>query len=394
LAAGSDARVDAEALAEARFLAGLCQAASGQTAAAIDSFSTLLTTTPDFPAADRVLLELGLARSAAGDMAAAEAAFGELRRRFPRSPRQAEAWLETGEMRFAAADWTGAEEAYANVLATAPADAVAAAAVREQAQHKLAWTHVMRQEHEAAARCFGDQLGEHPDGVCAADGGAMLGDALCRLGRYEEAEEVLDRALAATAEISSPDLVGLATVRAAECAAKQERWEESLGLVDRWLGTMPGADGREQARAATVAQGRFARAWAMQNLGRLDDALAEFRVLADDGLRGGEEGGRGPGEMAARARLMEGEILFEQGHHKEAIASFFKVAYGFGETEAPASFHPWQAQATYEAARCFEVLGKTDQAHGLYAELVERYPGAPYVAAARKRIDALGNALK
>jgi TolA-binding protein len=91
---------------------------------------------------------------------------------------------------------------------------------------------------------------------------------------------------------------------------------------------------------------------------------------------------------------MEGEILFEQGHHKEAIASFFKVAYGFGETEAPASFHPWQAQATYEAARCFEVLIKPQQARGLYAELVERYPASPYVTAARKRIDALDGALK
>jgi cellulose synthase operon protein C len=87
---------------------------------------------------------------------------------------------------------------------------------------------------------------------------------------------------------------------------------------------------------------------------------------------------------------MEGEVLFEQGNHKEAIKSFFKTAYGFGEQNAPAAFHPWQAQATFEAARCFEVLGQQEQARTLYAELVERYPTSEHVPAARKRLEALG----
>jgi TolA-binding protein len=89
---------------------------------------------------------------------------------------------------------------------------------------------------------------------------------------------------------------------------------------------------------------------------------------------------------------MEGEVLFEQGNHKDAIKAFFKVAYGFGERQAPPAFHPWQAQATFEAARCFEVLEKPDQARTLYAELVERYPDSEHVPAARKRLEALGPA--
>lgn len=391
LAAAHDGRVSAAAEAEGRFLAGLCLAACGRTAAAIDTFAALLAATPDFPAADRVLLELGLARSVAGDPAGAESAFEDLRRRFPQSPRQADAWLESGEMRFAAADWNRAAEAYRNVL-SATGDVAGGAPLREQALHKLAWILAMQQDHAGAAEAFAEQLAKHPDGVCATDGRAMLGDALFRLGRFEEAEKVLTQALAKPEALSSPDLLGLATVRAAECAAKGERWEKSFDLVDRWLGAVGSAPGQEPAGRATVAQGRFARAWALQNLGRLDEALAEFRALAEAGLE--PEAGRGPGELAARARLMEGEILFEQGHHKEAIASFFKVAYGFGETDAPASFHPWQAQATYEAARCFEVLIKPQQARGLYAELVERYPASPYVTAARKRIDALDGAVK
>ena len=390
LAAAHDRRVDAQAAAEARFLAGLCLAASGKTTAAIDTFSALLAATPDFPAADRVLLELGFARSLTGDAAGAELTFEELRRRFPSSPRQADAWLERGEMRFAAGDWEGATEAYGQVLAAAPQRR----ALCEQARHKRAWVFAMQQDHAGAARAFAEQLAEDPDGICGADGRAMLGDALFRLGRFDEAEAVLARALAAPEALSSPDLIGVATVRAAECAAKEERWEESFGLVDGWLAAVAARGEGAQPGRATVWQGRFARAWALQNLGRLEAALAEYRELADAGLEAGSGDGRGPGELAARARLMEGEILFEQGQHKEAIASFFKVAYGFGETEAPAPFHPWQAQATFEAARCFEVLAKPEQARGLYAEVVDRYPASPYVAAARKRLDALLSAVK
>ena len=87
---------------------------------------------------------------------------------------------------------------------------------------------------------------------------------------------------------------------------------------------------------------------------------------------------------------MEGEVLFEKEEHREAIKAFFKAAYGFGEKQAPAAFHPWQAQATFEAARCFEVLEQPDKARALYAELVERYPDAQQTPAARRRLEALG----
>ncbi len=396
LAAAADGRATDEADAEARLLAGICHSSAGRTAEAIATFQAELTAHPDFPATDRVLLELGMAQSTAGDSAAAEATFAELRRRFPGSPRLAEGVLEIGEMRFAAADWIGAAEAYTDLLALSQSDEATGAILAEQARHKFAWTLAMRQDPKAAAEAFREQLATSPEGACAADGRVMLGDALCRLGRFDEASAVLACALAAPAGISSADLLGLATVRAAECAAKEEHWQESHDLVASWLAarqsTGTSEDGAEPA-AATVAQARFARAWALQNLSRFDEALTEYRTLADDGL-GTEAASRGPTELAARARLMEGEVLFEQERHKEAIAAFFKVAYGFGDRQAPAAFHPWQAQAIFEAARCFEVLGKPVQARGLYAELRERHPQSPHDEAARKRLDSLTPAAK
>lgn len=371
--------------AQAGLVAALCEAALGRHASAADRLTALAEAHPDARDADRVLLELAVALVQSGRPVDAEKVLARLRERHPRSPRVAESWLETGECRFDAADTEGAAAAYRQALAAT--EDGSAAEVREQALHKLAWCESLRGDAAAAARAFATQLDAFPEGRSAADGRVMLGDALFRVGRVEEALEALVRALADRALVSSADLVGLATIRAAECEAKQGDFAASLGRLDAWAG--PATD--EQVSASTRMLARFARAEALHGVGRTDDALAAFRGLADEALAASDRGApfAGAGELAARARLMEGEILFEQERHAEAIAAFFKVAYGFGDREAPASFHPWQAQATFEAARCCDVLGKPDQARTLYAELVERYPDAPWVATARKRLHAL-----
>jgi TolA-binding protein len=382
LAEGGDLakRLDAAAVAEARFIQGLCLVGQEKHAQAAATFRTLLADAPAFPAADRAGFELGLALAAAGkpdDAAAAgkpdeaAAAFADLVKRYPQSTYAADAWLEIAERRWAADDWAAAAEAYRAAIAAAGKDPELAS-LAEQARHKLGWTYVMRKEPGPAAEAFQAQLAAAPNGPLAADAAALLGDALVSLGRQADAAPAFARALADPATLSSDTLRGLAFIRSAEAAAGREAWAESLAIAEKFLAASPDAPRAPEAR--------YAAAWARQNLGRLDEALAGYRSLAD-GLRT---------ELAARARLMEGEVLFEQGQHKEAIKAFFKVAYGFGEQNAPPAFHPWQAQATFEAARCFEVLGRQEQARSLYAELVERYPMSEHVPAARKRLEALG----
>ena len=373
LTEGSDlaTKLDAAAVAEARFLQGLCLAGQEKHAQAAATFRRLLADTPDFPAADQAVFEMGTALAAAGKPDEAAAAFGELVKRYPTSSYAADAWLEIAERRWAADDWGAAADAYRTAITAGGKDPELAALV-EQARHKLGWTHVMRKEPAAAAEAFRAQLASAPDGPLAADAAALLGDALVSLGKEAEAAQAFKRALADPTKLSSDALRGLAFIRASEGAAARQAWEESLAIAAAFLAASP-----DSPRAS---EARYAAAWARQNLGRLDEALAGYRSLA--------EGPRT--ELAARARLMEGEVLFEQGNHKEAIKSFFKTAYGFGEQNAPAAFHPWQAQATFEAARCFEVLGQQEQARTLYAELVERYPTSEHVPAARKRLEALG----
>jgi TolA-binding protein len=365
--------IDAAAAAEARLLEGLCLAGEKKYAQAGAAFSTLLREHPQFTAADRALFELGVVQTLDGKRPEAAATFASLVAKHPTSRYASEAWLEVGEARWEEKKWDDAATAYAAAIAAAGKAGGRSAIVREQARHKLGWTHVMRGDHAAAAQAFAAQLADAPAGAFAPDGQAMLGGSLLALGRAAEAEQAFAKALADTASLSSAALRDATFIRAAEAAAAQEKWAESLAIAETFLAASP--------QSPQAAQGRYAAAWARQNLGKLDEALAGYRGVAD-----------GPRtDLAARARLMEGEVLFEQGRHKEAIKAFFKTAYGFGEQAAPAVFHPWQAQATFEAARCFEVLGQPDQARKLYAELIDRYPTSEHVPAARKRLDSLGS---
>ena len=363
--------LDTDAAPEALLLEGLCLSGLKQYPEAAASFKKLLADRPDGSSADRAMFEMGAAQSLAGRSSDAASTFATLLKRFPKSPYAADAAFELGEQAWTAGRFEEAEQAYRSVIESA-GRGESTAALAEQARHKLAWTFVSRNDHAAAAMAFAEQVAKHPGGPLAADAQAMRGEELFQAGNLAEASAAFALALADPKRLPSESLRGLAFVRAAACAAAQEKWAESLAIADRFVAAEPDSPQAPQAR--------YAAAWARQNLSQLDEALAGYRSLADAGRT----------ELAARARLMEGEVLFEQTKHKEAIKAFFKAAYGFGEQQAPAAFHPWQAQATFEAARCFEVLAQSDKARALYAELVERYPDSQQTPAARKRLDAIG----
>jgi len=365
---GADEKLDAM-LIEALALVG-----DGRPVEAIPALVKIRSSMPrDFPAADRVLFELALAKLAddgsTTDSAArsdAEKDLRELVERFPKSEFAGEAWLELGELAWSREDWVRAGEAFARAL-----DAKPSAPVAEQAAHRLGWSAVKRKDHAAAAAAFERQLAVAASGPLAADGWCMLGESRFRRDDFARAAEAFAKALADPAKLSSEEFRSLALVRASDCAARAMLFDESLRLARELLAKSPASP--------YALQARYAAGWALQNLGRLDEALAEYRGIA--------EGSRS--ELAARSRLMEGEVLFERGRHADAIKAFFKAAYGYGEKAAPPEYHPWQAQATFEAARCFEALGKTDQARKLYGELVERYPESQQVAAAKQRLEAI-----
>ena len=145
-----------------------------------------------------------------------------------------------------------------------------------------------------------------------------------------------------------------------------KQWDKSLQFLKQCT--------EQFADSPYAPEAFYEQGWAKQNLGAFDEAVQLYqRVISLTDV-----------EIAARAQFMIGEVQFDQKDHKEAIKSYFKVMYGY-------SYPTWQAEATFEAARCFEVLQKVDQALDLYRELVDKFPQSSRVALAKERIEKLAS---
>lgn len=188
----------------------------------------------------------------------------------------------------------------------------------------------------------------------------MEAECLYQQQKYAEALAAYDQ----LKNLSNNEYRALALLHAGQAAAKLDQWDQSLQRLTRIIKELPDS--------ASVPEALCEQGWAEQNKGNLDQALALYSQVL----------GKTNREVAARAQFLIGEVQFAKKDHSSAISSFFKVAYGY-------SYPKWQALATFEAGRCFEVLGKKTQALKQYQELVEKYPGSDKVPLANQRIKEL-----
>lgn len=345
--------------ADAQYLLGLCQVGESKPAEAAATFRALLSEFPQYAGADKALYELAWALKTEHKDAEAADAFRQLVKAHANSPLAAESAYHVGEAAYAKGDWAAAAAAYRQALDQAQA-AGGKSPVAEQAAHKLAWTYYKQEDLDRAADEFAKQLANWPAGALADDARFMQGEILFKQQKYAEALA----ALAAVKQPSNPEFLTLSLLHGGQAAARLKQWDQSLQLLARCLEQAPQSD--------HVPEALYEQGWAQQNLGQLDAALASYEAVTAKTDR----------EVAARARFMVGEIQFDRQDHKEAVRNFFKVAYSYG-------YPQWQAAAHFEAGRCFEVLGKPEQARKSYEELLQQFPDSDRAAAAKERLAAL-----
>lgn len=347
--------------ADARFLLGLCQVELKQYPAAAESFASLLRDQPAYPDADKVLYQWAWALKLQGREEEAAARFRKLAAEHRQSPLAAEAQYHVGESAYAAKDYAGAAVAYYGVIEKQDGTPLG-----EKAVHKLAWCYYHQENYADAQKTFAYQRQRYPTGPLIRDAAFMEAECLFKLARFAEALKAYE-ALPAP---ENREFQALAALHAGQAAGQLNQWEAAVRHL------VAGAE--KFADSPWAPEMLYELGWAQQNLGRLADAQAAYEraIAATDKV------GRAGSEVAARAQFMIGEIQFQNKDHAEAVKSFFKVAYGY-------AYPKWQAQATYEAARCFEVLNKKNQAIKLYQELVDKYPQSDKVSLARERLAAL-----
>lgn len=347
---------------DALYVLGLCQAGLKQSDEAIKTFETLLTEDPQYAGADKARYELAWTLRNAGKVDEAAERFAELATQSPASPLAAESLYHAAELRYDKKQFDAAAAIYRDVAAK-----TADPTLKEKALHKLAWSYFNQNQFDRAQSAFADQQRAVPNGRLLADAAFMQGECLVKQGKHAEALAAYERMLAMPQKPLGEDFETLALLHAGQAAAQLKQWEKSNSLLARAAAASPAS--------AYLPEILYEQGWAQENLGRLDEAAKLYGAVP----------GKTGREVAARAQFMLGELLFRQKKHSDAIRTFYEVIYGGYD------YPRWQADATYEAARCFEVLGKKDQAAKLYRELIEKYPKSDKAASAKTRLDTLGS---
>ncbi len=344
-----------EEQSRARHVLGLCQKGLKRFDDAVASFRKLLEEDPKYADAESVYFELGWSLKSSHKEAEAAQTFALLTEKFPEGSLAADSHYLVGDYEYEQKDYRKAARAYYAAMTKAGKTKLG-----EEAAYKLGLAYYLLDDFKNARQSFKYQRVTWPEGPLVDDAAFM--EAECFFN-----EKTYDRALALYETIKNPsnkEVEPLALLHAGVAAGQLKQWKKSLALLSRCVG--------EFADSPHLAQALYEQGWAQQNLGKLDEALALYRqVITKTNL-----------EPAARAQFMIGEIQFQQKKHDEAVKSFYKVIYGYG-------YPRWQADATYEAARCFEVLGKKAQALKQYEKLVSDFPKSDKISLAKERIEEL-----
>ena len=355
---------------DARYVLGLSLVGQKKLAEAVAVFRTLLSEDPKYAVADKVYYELAWALKSAGQEKEAVEAFAELVKQCPESPYVAESQFCVGEAAYKDGKYQAAATAYAAAM-----DKAGKSDLGEKAAHKLGWTYYRLDSPAEAQQAFAYERATWPKGPLAADAAFMEAECLFKQKKFSEAlaayEKVKDtsskefQVLTLLHSAQALDTQALAMLRPDQEKQRTETWEKGLALLDRLL--------KDSPDTAYLPEALYERGWVLQNLGRFEEAVVEYKLVLD----------KSSAEPAARAQFMIGQIQFQRKKYTEAVKSFYLVLYGY-------PYPQWQADAAFEAAKCFEALpNKKSQAVKQYQELIEKFPQSERVTAAKSRLEAL-----
>ncbi|MDG1895385.1 MAG: tetratricopeptide repeat protein [Fuerstiella sp.] len=346
---------ESEDALDAQYVMGLAQAGLKQFEAATKTYTSILATANTYPAADKVAYELGWAWIELGKTDEAVAVFHRLAKDWPNSPLAAESLFRVGEAYYDAGNYSQATTAYRD-----SAQHASTTEIGEKSMHKLGWSCLKADDLAGAVKAFSDQLTRHPDGELAGDARFLAGECHFRTENWQAAKAAYEKVIANR----DSNYLALAIFHAGECAASLEDWSSSRRLHEQVLAEFADFEMRPEAR--------YGVAWALQNEGQLDNAIAAYEQVTEESDT----------ETAAKARFMIGECCFAQKKHKNATKHFLKTVFLYNHPE-------WSAVAYFEAGRCFEVLRDTEQARNCYEQVIEKYPQHTKVKDAQQRLSQL-----
>jgi TolA-binding protein len=190
------------------------------------------------------------------------------------------------------------------------------------------------------------------------------GECFMQTGDYNEAVKRLARFRDEGPLQALPGVSDRAVLRLGHAYEKLKQWEPSRQAHEFVANRFP--------NGPWALEARYGMGWALQNLGRFDDAVNHYNgVVAGTAT-----------ELGAKAQLNIGLCRLAQKKYPEATTALLVVPYTY-------DYPQLSAVALLEAARAFAENKQTDQAVKLLERVVRDHPDTEQAEAAKKRLEEL-----
>ncbi|MBN2216487.1 MAG: tetratricopeptide repeat protein [Pirellulales bacterium] len=325
-------------------------------------YERLATEEPTPAELDAILHEWSGALASAKRPDEAADVLARLHQEFPKGPHGADAAYRLAERAAAAGDRAAARRLLDEAL-----DGKTPPEVEPYALALACRLDADDERWDDVARSAQRLLDAYPQSELCLTARFWLAESLYRRGQHEAAAEQFDKLLP-EARLRRETWMAMIPLRRAQILALEKKWTEAHDLASTIEGDFAGFDRQYEVDYL---------------LGRCLAARAEFEAAREAYRRAVNSTQGSATETAAMAQWMIGETHFHQKNHEAAAREYLRV-------EILYAFPRWQAAALLQAGKCYEQLGRTDEAAELYRRLAREYPVSPFVDEANKRLSTAG----
>jgi len=316
----------------------------------------------DAPLAASVLYEKAWCLRALGNVSEAAQAYRKLIQAQPGGQVQAHALVELADVHADDRQFAKAVELLDQLHSwAARSNTRIEPEIAEEAGYRLGTCLFKLKEYDRAARVLSEFVASYPKSKLLVSASFFCGEALFAMDKQAGAVEHFRRVLAGP---QSDPACGPSLLRLGECYAHTQQWADSEKAFAEYLDRFGSSEPWFTAR--------FGLGWALENQGRLDDAMDSYQQVVS----------RHKGPTAARAQFQIGQCLFGKKQYEDAARELLKVDILYGYPE-------WSAAALYEAGRCFEMLAKTAEARQQFQTVLDQYKETQWAQLAAGRLEGL-----
>jgi TolA-binding protein len=318
---------------------------------ALSVLSGLVSRTRDADLAARSLYEMAWCNQGLSNPEAAKARYQDILNNYADHPLAKSAMFELAELEYEAGNYDSAVGRLDSLLAGNLTEHL-----RERVLNRMGWCLIGRKQELAAAEVFEQMMRDFPTSEFTGVAAYQAGEIRLLRKEYSDALPHFERAR----QFSKDDRVlQQASLRLGETLGFLNQWTESEKVFSEFYARYP--DSEFNRRAVLWL------AWSQENLGRYEQAIANYRIV----MRGGRRD-----ELSARSQFQIGQCLIAMGEGEQAVRELVLVDVNY-------AFPVWSARAILEIGRVLDNQKLEREANDRFREVILKFPDTDEASLAR-----------